>query len=87
MSLSSKFRYLSYLVLGGFHALELLLLGSRLVLLNLLLIFLLKELTLRPLLQVSDLLKLDPVLTGTRECIQIRLNIYVCILWSFIRAS
>lgn len=65
--------HLSYLVLGGSDALELLLFGRCLVLLDLLLVLLLKELTLGPLFQVGDLLKLDPVLMdrgkGT-ECSQ-----------------
>lgn len=70
----SRFRsHLSHLVLGGSNALELLLLGGCLALLNLLLVLLFKELTLGSLLQVSDLLKLDPVLTGA----QTGLNIWI----------
>lgn len=55
--------HLCNLVLFGLHTLELLLFSCRLALLNLFLILLLKELTLGSLLQVGDLLKLDPVLT------------------------
>lgn len=54
--------YLPHLVLGGPHALELLLLGRRLVLLHLLFVLLLEELALGSLLQVGDLLELNPVL-------------------------
>lgn len=62
--------HLSNLVLGGSDALELLLLGSGLALLYLLLVLLLKELTLGSLLQVSDLLKLNPVLNEKHSMIQ-----------------
>lgn len=57
--------HLSHLVLGSLHALELFLLRRRLTLLNLLLVLLLKEQTLRSLLKVGDLLELDPVLMVT----------------------
>ena len=59
--------HLSHLVLGGSDALELLLLGGRLALLHLLLVLFLKEVTLGSLLQVGDLLKLDPVLSNRQK--------------------
>lgn len=58
---------LSHLVFGCFDDLKLLLLRRRLALLHLLLVLLLEELTLRSLLQVSDLLELDPVLNNTEN--------------------
>lgn len=72
--------HLSHLVLGGADALELLLLGSRLVLLDLLLILLLKELALCALLQVGDLLKLDPVLQEADSQVRtVLLALCVCV--------
>lgn len=53
------------MVLGGLHTLKLLLFSRRLVLLDLFLILLFKELTLGSLFQVSDLFKLNPVLKNT----------------------
>lgn len=64
---TSTLSYLFNLVLGGLHTLHLLLFGCSLVLLNLNLILLLKELTFSSLLQVSDFLKLYPVLTGAKH--------------------
>lgn len=57
--------YLFYLVLSGLHTLDLLLFSCSLILLNLNLILFLKELTFGSFLQVSDLLKLYPVLKET----------------------
>lgn len=59
--------HLSNLVLGGLHTLELLLFSRCLVLLNLFLILLFKEMTFGSIFQVSDLFKLDPVLKDQKD--------------------
>lgn len=84
---TSTLSYLFHLVLSGLHTLDLLLFSCSLILLNLNLILFLKELTFGSLLQVSDLLKLYPVLMETNTYTTIICTMYKHTSFSSKKAS